>query len=124
MRKATFFVLLLFSIQTFAGQIASVVEQAKSGNIDAMYQVFFEIAKKNSPDHPITEAEEDLSRYWLIKAGENNNWRAAQVLQLCYEKGCWGMPIDIEKSKHYKSVVKKFGPKSALKRDAPQGARL
>ena len=82
-----------------------------------MYNVFVETMKMGSNEHPLPEKEIEKAKYWLLKAGENNNWRAAYVLQLCYEKGCMGLPVDKEKSDHYKNIVAKFGPNPSFKRD-------
>ena len=58
--------------------------------------------------HGYEPGEIDEARAWLIQAGERNNWKAAQVLALCYEKGCWGLPVDIDRSNHYKKIAEKF----------------
>jgi TPR repeat protein len=97
------------------------LKSAKRGNGEAMYSVFLYIAQKGTKEG-YKSGEADLAQYWLVKAGENNNWRAAEVLKLCYEKGCWGLPIDLEKSKHYKAVLEKYGPNPSSNRDAQQQA--
>jgi len=91
-------------------RLGQLVEAAKGGNAEAMYGVFFTLVSKSSPEHPITKADEELALYWLIKAGENNNFRAALVLSGCYEIGCFGLPIDVNKAKYYKGLVEKLRP--------------
>ena len=98
---------LAFGAEPDLGQL---VEAAKGGNAEAMYGVFFTLVSKSSPEHPITKADEELALYWLIKAGENNNFRAALVLSGCYEIGCFGLPIDVNKAKYYKGLVEKLRP--------------
>lgn len=66
----------LQSLWHFAGNIEPLLQEAKSGNAEAMYQIFFHV-KKSRPDRPPTQNEEEMARFWLAKAGENNNWRAA-----------------------------------------------
>ena len=105
------------------GSQPQLIKRAEAGDVEAMYQIFVDIGKKGSPENPQSDKEFELAKYWLVKAGENNSWRAAYVLQLCYEKGCWGLPIDLEKSRHYKFVLEKFGPNTTVKRDVPQAAR-
>lgn len=106
--------------QDNAQALAHYLQSAKRGNDESMYSVFLGIAKKGSPKYPQTDEEVKLAQHWLVKAGEKNNWRAAYVLQLCHEIGCWGLPIDLEKSKHYKAVMEKYRPSQALNTDAQQ----
>ena len=117
MRVILVAICLLTSVYVSATEIQEWVKLAESGNSEAMYNVFVETMKLGSHEHPVPEREIEKAKYWLLKAGENNNWRAAYVLQLCYEKGCMGLPIDSEKSVYYKNIVAKFGPNSSFKQD-------
>lgn len=103
-------------------ELTRLIHAAEAGDAESMYSVFFLIAQKGSPEHPQTDEEIKLAKHWLVKAGENNNWRAAHVLQLCHEIGCWGLPIDLEKSKHYKAVLEKYGPDQLSNLDVQQQA--
>lgn len=120
--------LIFFPVACVSGEtkitneLTTLFQAAEAGDPEAMYSVFFRIAQKGSPEKPQTEEEIKLAQHWLIKAGENNNWRAAHVLQLCHEVGCWGLPIDLDKSKHYKAVLEKYGPNKSFNRDAQQQA--
>jgi len=116
-RFIIFAICLLASVCASATGIKEWVRLAESGNTEAMYNVFVETMKMGSNEHPLPEKEIEKAKYWLLKAGENNNWRAAYVLQLCYEKGCMGLPVDKEKSDHYKNIVANFGPNPSFKRD-------
>jgi TPR repeat protein len=91
-----------------------LVVLANNGNIEAMYQIFIDIASKHTPEKPLTNEEIELARKWLIKAGENNSWRAAYVLELCYREGCWGVEVDESKAEHYKNVFNEYKPKDEL----------
>lgn len=99
--------------QDNAKALEHYLQSAKRGNDESMYSVFLGITKKGSKEG-YKKGEAEQARYWLIKAGEKNNWRAAEVLALCYEKGCWDLPIDMEKSKHYKAVSEKYRPNQSL----------
>lgn len=101
---------------------ARLLERANAGDVEAMYQLFLDIGKKGSPDHPLSKEEIRLAKYWLDKAGEGNSWRAAFVLQLCYEKGCWDYPIDLEKSKYYQAIFEKYRPNDSFNRETQQQA--
>lgn len=101
---------------------ARLIEMAKAGDVEAMYQIFFDVAQKVSPEHHLSKEEISLAKYWLDKAGENNSWRAAFVLQLCYENGCWGYPINLKMSKHYQAIFDKYRPKKSLNGDIRQRA--
>ena len=90
--------------------LTQLIESARGGNSEAMYAVFFSIVREGSEEHPISKDKLELARYWLIKAGESENFRAVPVLALCYEKGCFGMPIDLEKAQHYTELRKKLHP--------------
>lgn len=99
--------------QDDAQALSHYLQSARRGNDESMYSVFLEIAKKGSKDG-YKSGEAERAQHWLIKAGENNNWRAAYVLALCYKKGCWDLPVDNEKSKHYQEVLKKYRPNPSL----------
>jgi len=75
-----------------------------------MYTVFVAIEQKGTPEKPISDEEQKLATYWLIKAGESRNLRAASVLALCYEKGCFGVPIDPGKAHYYQGISKGGAP--------------
>lgn len=83
-----------------------------------MYQIFVDVGTLAAQGKHPSKEEQAQATYWLIRAGENNNWRAAEVLKQCYEIGCFGVPIDLEKSKHYKVVLEKYGPNKSVERDA------
>ena len=87
-----------------------LIESARSGNVGAMYALFVTIEQRGSPEHPITDEEQKEATHWLIKAGESNDRRAAQVLALCYEKGCFGVSKDHEKALHYKQLAETPAP--------------
>jgi TPR repeat protein len=87
-----------------------LVESANSGNAGAMYALFVIVEQRGSPEHPITDEEQKIATRWLIKAGESNDSRAAQVLALCYEKGCFGVPLDHEKALYYKQLSERPAP--------------
>lgn len=87
-----------------------LMELAKSGDSEAMYSPFLDVAERGSIKPPPSREEYEQATQWLLKAGELNNWRAAYILQLCYTKGCWGLSPNKEKAEHYKDVVAKFGP--------------
>lgn len=99
----------------------NLMKAAEAGDSEAMYSLFLHIAQKGTKEG-YKPGEADQAQQWLLKAGELNNWRAAEVLALCYEKGCWGLPIDLEKSKHYKEVSVKYRPNTSFNRDAQQQA--
>lgn len=99
----------------------NLIKAAEAGDSEAMYSLFLHIAQKGTREG-YKPGEADQAQQWLLKAGELNNWRAAEVLALCYEKGCWGLPIDLEKSKHYKEVSVKYRPNTSFNRDAQQQA--
>ena len=82
-----------------------LVEAADSGNAGAMYALFVTIEQRGNPEHPITDEEQKIATHWLIRAGEGNDSRAAKVLALCYEKGCFGVPKDHEKALHYERLA-------------------
>ena len=90
--------------------LAQLIASAKAGNNEAMYAVFLSIVQKGSEEHPISKDQEEVARYWLIKAGESENFRAARVLALCYEKGCFGVPVDLERARHYREIAKEPAP--------------
>lgn len=96
----------------YKNELTRLIHAAEAGEPEAMYSVFVHIGQKGAKEG-YKPGETDLAQYWLLKAGESNNWRAAEVLKLCYEKGCWGLPIDLEKSKHYAAVLEKYGPNSS-----------
>ena len=103
-----------------ATKLANLVHAAEAGDAEAMYSVFVTIARRATPERHLSKDKMELSRYWLIKAGEHDNWCAAEVLQLCYEEGCAGLPIDLEKSKHYAAVVRANRPTTPLVK-SPRG---
>jgi len=107
--------------QDDAQALSHYLRSAKRGNDESMYSVFLEIAKKGSKEG-YKPGEAEQAQHWLIKAGENNNWRAAEVLALCYEKGCWDLPIDKEKTKHYKAVLEKYRPNPSFNTDSLKAA--
>ena len=123
---------LTFSLVVFLGgcvntegtdthEPTNLVKAAEAGDSEAMYSLFLHIGQKGTKEgYKPDEADQALR--WLLKAGELNNWRAAEVLALCYEKGCWGLPIDHEKSKHFKEVSVKYRPNTSFNRDAQQQA--
>lgn len=90
---------------------ARLYAAAEDRNPEAMYEVFYEIAKRGTPKHPVSDADYKVARYWLIQAGQAGNLDAASVLQTCYVEGCFGIPIDSAKAKHYKSLLESARPK-------------
>jgi TPR repeat protein len=110
------FVLLLLVLVTLStacnakSDYERLVEAADSGNAGAMYALFVTIEQRGSSEHPITDEERKFATHWLVKAGESNDSRAAQVLALCYEKGCFGVPLDHEKAVHYKQLSERPAP--------------
>ena len=108
------FLLVLFSCVCYGDNMkltqGDLIVLANNGNTEAMYQIFIDIASKASPEEPLSKEEIELARKWLKRAGENNNWRAAHVLELCYRDGCWGFEINESKAEHYKSVLEKYKP--------------
>jgi len=101
------FALVLLSTSGLCAEpeMSQLVEAAKAGNSEAMYAIFFSIVKKSTPEKPISDIERQTAAYWLIKAGESKNFRAANVLALCYEKGCFGVPVDPEKARYFKKLA-------------------
>lgn len=104
-----------------AREPTDLVKAAEAGDSEAMYSLFLHIAQKGTKEG-YKPGEADQAQQWLLKAGELNNWRAAEVLALCYEKACWGLPVDLEKSKHFKEVSEKYRPNKSFNRDAQQQA--
>jgi len=108
---------LLLSLLLTAGSahsadpdIGELIDAAKNGNSEAMYSVFVTIEQKGTPENPISDEDQKLATYWLIKAGENRNLRAASVLALCYEKGCFGVPVDPSKAHYFQGISKGGAP--------------
>ena len=101
---------------------ANLVKAAEAGNSEAMYSLFLHIAQKGTKEG-YKPGEADQAQHWLLKAGELNNWRAAEVLALCYEKACWGLPVNLEKSKHFKEVSEKYRPNLRFNRDGHNAGR-
>lgn len=99
----------------------NLVKAAEAGDSEAMYSLFLNIAQRGTKEG-YKPGEADQAKHWLLKAGELNNWRAAEVLALCYEKACWGLSVDLEKSKHFKEVSEKYRPNTSFNRDAQQQA--
>ena len=112
MKRFLFWSLLLIADSAHSADpdIGQLIDAAEKGNSEAMYAVFDTIEQKGTPEKPISNEEQKLATYWLIKAGESRNRRAASVLALCYEKGCFGVPVDPSKALYYQGISKSGAP--------------